>query len=29
MNYMSAELKDMPLTKTATSMGRVTFGRKG
>lgn len=28
-NYMSAELKDMPLTKTATSMGRVVFGRKG
>ena len=27
-NYMSAELKDMPLTKTATSMGRVVFGRK-
>ena len=28
-NYMSGELKYMPLTKDATSMGRVTFGRKG
>ena len=27
-NYMSAELKYMPLTKDATSMGRVTFGRR-